>query len=244
MDQLLERAKAGDRQARSAFLEAWVPFALKVAAKAAGRYVSPGHHEEASVALEALDEAIDAYDGSRGASFSTFAGTVIRRRLYDHWRKTGRPAEIPWSSLGVESEEGEMFWPHEEKEAWARFQDGEEALWRREEMERYEKALARWGITFEELVQLTPRHEDARKRALKAARLLAAHEGWSRYARRTGRLPVKEMARDPRVGLSAKTLERQRKYILAAAVILWEGLESLAGYLSWEETDGWSEGGS
>ncbi|MDI3269099.1 MAG: sigma-70 family RNA polymerase sigma factor [Bacillota bacterium] len=236
MDQLLERAKAGDRHARIAFLEAWVPFALKVAARASGRYVSPGHQEEASVALEALDEAIDAYDGSRGASFSTFAGTVIRRRLYDHWRKEKRQKEIPWSSLAVESDEGDVLWPQEEREARVRFRDEEEAVWRREEMARYEKALGRWGITLEELVALTPRHADARKRALHAARLLAEEKEWTRYVERTGRLPLKEMAADPRVGMSAKTLERQRKYILAAALIIWEGLEMLKSYLSWEET--------
>ena len=55
-----------------------------------------GRDDEASIAMIAFNEAIDAYDDSAGASFLSFAEIVIKRRMVDYFRrKTKRQEEVP-----------------------------------------------------------------------------------------------------------------------------------------------------
>lgn len=240
-DGLLARAREGDRTARETLLSRYSPFALKTASRVTGTYVRLGHDDEASVALMAFNEAIDSYDPGRGANFLGFAQTVIRRRLIDHFRGKIRNREVPLSALSTG--DGMMGSGSEEDAAggvagvaagqvaaaeWAH-RDHEEQGERREEVLRYRELLATYGISLGELVRVSPRHEDARRRAVEAARVLAARPELIAKLRRRGELPLKELG--GLAGVSRKTLERQRKYIIAVVLILVEDLPCLEAYL-------------
>lgn len=239
-DGLLARAREGDRTARETLLGRYSPFVLKTASRVTGTYVRLGRDDEASVALMAFNEAIDSYDPGRGASFLGFAQTVIRRRLIDHFRGKIRNREVP---LPLTTGDGMMGFGAEENEAgsvagavagqvaaaeWAH-RDHEEQRERREEVLRYRELLATYGISLGELVRVSPRHEDARRRAMEAARVLAARPELIAKLRRRGELPLKELG--GLAGVSRKTLERQRKYIIAVVLILVEDLPCLEAYL-------------
>lgn len=238
-DGLLARARDGDRGAREAILRRYAPFALKAASRVTGGYVELGRDDEASVALLAFNEAIDSYDPERGASFLGFVREVIRRRLIDHLRKNrSRQREVPLSVLNGDDGERGAGGGHGDGSGlqaagiaaaeWAH-RDREEAYERQEEVFRYREILAVYGISLADLVRLSPRHEDARRRAIGAARLMARRPELIDYLRRRGELPLAELA--TQTGLSRKTLERQRKYIIAVAIILVEDLPHLGEYL-------------
>lgn len=239
-DGLLTRARQGDALAREDLIGRYSPFALKVASRVTGNYVQMGRDDEASVALMAFNEAIDSYDPERGASFLGFAEAVIRRRLIDHFRQgRARRREVPLSAL-LDGEDAEAV-PAAGMEAvslvaaqlaraeWAH-RDQEDRLERRDEVVRYGELLAVYGISLAELVRISPRHEDARRRAIEAARALASRPELVESLKRRGELPLKELA--TLVGMSRKTLERQRKYIIAVALILTEDLPQLEAYLT------------
>lgn len=236
---LLSRARGGDAAAREDLLGRYTPFALKVAARVTGAYVRMGQDDESSVALVAFNEAIDSYDPERGASFLGFAEAVIRRRLIDHYRQgRAKRHEVPSSLLGgLDDAEGDatgeavaagLAAVQRDRAEWSH-RDQEDNAERREEVGRYREMLAIYGITLAELVRLSPRHDDARKRAIEAARALAARPELVESLRRRGELPLKDLA--GLAGLSRKTLERQRKYIIAVALILTEDLPQLEAYL-------------
>lgn len=238
LEGLLAGARRGEAEARESLVRRYTPFVLRVASQAAGRYVELGRDDEASVALVAFNEAIDRYDPARGASFLGFAATVISRRLVDHFRHDlARRREVPLSVLGGSaaevpgvSAEG----PPGESEialslAERAYREQEEAQARREEVRRYRELLAAYGISLAELVRVSPRHADARRRAVAAARLLARQPELSAHLRAKGELPLRSLERV--TGLSRKTLERQRKYIIAVALILLEDLPYLEAYL-------------
>lgn len=240
-DGLLARAREGDRMARETLLGRYSPFVLKTASRVTGTYVRLGRDDEASVALMAFNEAIDSYDPGRGASFLGFAQTVIRRRLIDHFRGKIRNREVPLSALTTG--DGMMGSGSEENAGgsvagvvagqvaaaeWAH-RDHEEQRERREEVLRYRELLATYGISLGDLVRVSPRHEDARRRAMEAARVLAARPELIAKFRRRGELPLKELG--GLAGVSRKTLERQRKYIIAVVLILVEDLPCLEAYL-------------
>ncbi len=230
-DGLLAAAREGDASARDQLIRNHLPFILKVAAKICGRYVQMGQDDEVSVGLMAFNEAVDSYRPNSGAAFTTFAEMVIRRRLIDYFRREGKRLEAPLSEYDQEDEDGDVWSTVELRSAVAEHAKRQEAQDRGDEVIRYRAALAWYGIPFEDLVRVTPRHRDARERAIMVARRVAGNARWSEYLKRTHSLPSKELAGDPSLGVSRKLLERQRKYIIAVALVFMEGLEGLQAFV-------------
>ena len=235
LQQLVRQAQQGDREARERLIATYRPFIMRAAASVSGRFVRAGQDDEASVAMMAFDEAISSYRQQGGRSFFSFAEMVIRRRLIDHFRReAGRRQEVPLSSLVAETEEGEAaddpLVQVEAREAQRQFEEEVLARERREEIQRLARELRALGIAFRDLVERTPRHRDARERALGVARILAETPELCRQVQRRGSLPLKEL--EAVAGVSRKTLERQRKYIIALALILSGNYPHLRDYLT------------
>lgn len=229
VERLLEPARQGDKQAREELLQAYQPLVLRIGSQVSGRFIQVGRDEEVSVGLLALNEAIDRYDPTRGASFISFAEVVIKRRLIDYYRRSKPGKEIPLSELESDDDLGGPVQSYEVREATDRFAREQEAADRRDEIARYAKRLMEFGIRFSELVEICPKHQDARERALEAARLVAVNVPLAEHLRRKKELPLKQL--ELLVGVSRKTLERQRKYIIAVALIFLEEFHFLRGYV-------------
>ena len=230
VDRLLEPARRGDAQAREDLLRQYTPLVLRVGSQVSGRYLQVGRDEEVSVGLLALNEAVDRFDSSRGASFISFAEMVIKRRLIDYYRRQKGKSEIPLSDLEAEDDEGNPLQTVEQREAISRFVEEQEADDRKHEIVRYARRLAEYGIKFSELALISPKHEDARDRAIEAARLVARNPLFSQHLQTKKELPLKQL--EERVGVSRKTLERQRKYIIAVALIMLEDFHHLRQYIA------------
>lgn len=228
---LVQRAQQGDREARDSLLRSYAPFVLRVASKASGRYLTAGRDDEANVALLAFNEAIDGFRPEKGRSFLGFAETVIRRRLIDHFREGKAGREVPFSDLEVEDEDGAAYCPAENQAAVARYEAAEEARERRDEIRRYQRLLGEFGITLQELARLSPRHRDAREGAQAVARLIAANAAYVAHLRSTRSLPLRELEREAGLRVSRKTIERNRKYIIAVTLILVEEFVHLRSYI-------------
>lgn len=230
VDRLLEPARRGDKQAREDLLKAYTPLVLRVGSQVSGRYLQVGRDDEVSVGLLALNEAIDRFDPSRGAPFIPFAEMVIKRRLIDYYRRQKGRSEVPLSELEAEDDEGNPLQFAEEREAIGRFTEQQEAEDRKHEILRYAQRLADYGIKFSELVDVSPRHEDARQRAVEAARIVACNPLFAQHLQAKKELPLKQL--EDQVGVSRKTLERQRKYIIALALIMLEDFYHLKAYIA------------
>ncbi|MGE5484870.1 MAG: RNA polymerase sigma-I factor [Ignavibacteriales bacterium] len=228
--ELLERARRGDSASRENLLKAYMPFVMKIASQFCGRFLRLGEDEEAQVALEAFNEAVDCFDPGTRVPFASFAQTVMKRRLIDDLRKRRRLGrEIPLSSFDEEDEEGNIRNTVEVAQATAEYDRAQERIERQYEISRYRDLLEEFGITLTELVGLTPKHVDARERAQDVARMVAEDPALRGHLQEKGELPLKEL--EVRTGLSRKTLERQRKYIIAIALVHTGEFTALKGYL-------------
>lgn len=227
-EELLRLARLGDQSAREELLARYAPFIVRVAARATGRYVRPGSDEEYSVALSAFNEAIDGYSSDRGG-FLSFAETVIKRRLIDHYRREARRPEMPISDFEDTDDEGNIRNPVLLKESLLAFSAEAENEARREEIARFSRELQAYGLTLAELARVAPKHEDARRSAIAVSRLLVANDELRQYLRHRRELPLNALAEVAPV--SRKTLERQRKYIIAVSLILLGDYPYLQGYL-------------
>lgn len=230
LEQLLEPARQGDKQAREDLIRKYTPLVLRVGSQVSGRYLTVGRDEEVSVGLIALNEAIDRFNPERGASFISFAELVIKRRLVDHYRRQKGQNEIPLSELQGEDEEGNLLEHVEVRQAVADYDRKLEAEARKQEIIRFSQRLAAFGIKFSELADVSPKHEDARERALEAAQVVASHPLLSSHMLGKKELPLKQL--EERVGVSRKTLERQRKFIIAVALIMLEDFYHLRHYIA------------
>lgn len=228
--QLIDRAKDGDVQARNRLIEKFQPFVLSVASRVSGRFVQTGRDDEVSIGLLAFNEAIDSYDPKKGVSFLGFAEMVIRRRLIDHFRREKQRREVPLTGFDEEDEEGQTYNAVQSRRAVEEHTARDASEDRRDEILRYQRKLSEFGITLQELVDLTPRHEDARRRAMDAARVVVAKPEYRAHLARKGELPLKQLEAD--VQVSRKTLERQRKYIIAIALALMDDFVYLRDYIS------------
>ncbi|GMA51932.1 RNA polymerase sigma factor SigI [Alicyclobacillus contaminans] len=231
LDTLLRQAQAGDDEARNRLIEAYSPFVLRIASQAARRYIERGRDDEYSVALLAMNEAIDRYDPDRKVNFLGFAETIIRRRLIDHFRAQRTQSKaVPWTEFDVVDDEDNVTNYVEVQSSIAVHQQSEEQAERRQEIEEYAERLREFGLSLMELVELSPKHADARRNAIEVARVVADDEALRRFVFEKQALPLKAL--EAKVGVSRKTMERQRKYILAVVVLLCGDFRSLQSFIT------------
>ncbi len=229
--ELVINAPQGDARVSEQILQDYRPFYLRVASGTCKKYLVLGRDDEASIAMIAFNEAIDSYNVDGGASFFSFAEIVIKRRMVDHFRRQSkRTDEIPLSSFEREEQEDSVLQKIESKEAQTVLQIQEETEERREEIFRLDQLLSHYGIRFSDLVKVSPKHQDARDRALQVAKVLAGDPELLAYLTTKKSLPLKEL--EERVEVSRKTLERQRKYIISLTLILIGDFYHLQEYLN------------
>jgi RNA polymerase sigma factor len=225
---LLKNAKAKDDFAREKLIAKYTPFVLKTASKHLGRFVDKNTDDEASISLIAFNEAIDSFDFDMKVSFLTFSETVIKRRLIDYARKEKRHRETPLSSMEIHDENTVV--SAEITEASKQYSLKMEAIERKQEIIRYKELLSTYGVGFDVLEKASPKHKQARERAFLAAKVLAEDHEMRSYLTKKKMLPLNLL--EKKVEISRKTLERQRTYIVAVAIILMEDLPHLRNYIS------------
>jgi len=230
LEVLISSAQAGQQEARETVILRLKPLVVKTASSLSGRYIDPGS-DEMSIGMIAVNQAIDKYQPSGGASFLSYAEMIIRRRLIDHYRQEQRAGRmLPLSSLERGDEEGQG--PLEkisQQLGLAQFEQVREDEERREEIRRFAGQLQEYGITFPDLVAHSPRHEDARRRAMEIARQVTEHPEWLTHLKKKRELPLKSISLATAV--SRKTLDRQRKYILGMIIVLLGDYNYLRSYL-------------
>ncbi|MGE5549714.1 MAG: RNA polymerase sigma-I factor [Bacteroidota bacterium] len=229
---LVWAARTGDRAARDELISRYQPFILKVAAKVSRRYLRPGLDDEIGVAMMAFNEALDCYNHSGKLPFLSFAELVIKRRLVDYFRtQAAHSQELPMTYFegDGEDEREHSRLPFLAREAEAAYIRVEESVERREEILRFKEILEEFGQSFSGLAAATPKHNDTRRRLIEVSRDIAGSERLIAQIRRRKALPIMEVAELS--GLSRKTIERHRKYLLALVLVLLNDLPHLQGYL-------------
>lgn len=232
--QAIAQVQQGEENVREELIRQYIPFILKVTSQACKRFVRLGEDDEVSVALMAFNEALDKYDSSLNTSFFTFAQSVVKRRIIDYFRKSDQNKwEIPLSAIIQEDGEDRNETSQLDRITWQfsqkQYFEEDIAELRRDEIIEYNRELQNYGITFRELAEASPRHQDARIAAFKAARIICSNERYRQHLIRTRSLPLKEL--EAEVDVSRKTLERQRKYIIALTIILMGQYYFLEEYL-------------
>lgn len=210
------------------FIEAYQPFILRTASKYAGFTVTRSD-DEFSIALLAFYEAVRHYDPA-GGSFGAFASLVIRHRLADYYRSQRHfEPEIPLSPQvfdGTVDRDGADLSVQMEVSQSLSQKDSGTAVW---EIEAANQQLSPYGFRLADLPACVPHAEKLRRDCARAAAVLLQCPALMAELRRLQRLPVKRLAAASRVRQSV--IERHRRYIIAAALLVSGNYPRLCAYL-------------
>ncbi len=221
-EELIDRLRDGETEIREYLIKTYWEYIRSIVSRMTGRKADST--DEFSVALEAFNEAIDVFDSSKNPNFLGFAGLVINRRVIDYFRRNKRfGVEYPFSSLLDDREEDyEPAGFHPPLLLTERFEIQDEIL-------SFKNSLQGYSISFDELVLSAPKHTDTRAMCAAIAKKLFEDKKLSARLSEDGRLPITGILSS--FSLSRKTVEKNRKYIIALYLILKSDMEILKGYI-------------
>lgn len=218
LEGLIVQIQQGDQALRNEIIKKYKPYIAKVTSRFCKRYIDPHRDDEFSIALNGFNEAINQYSQEMGASFLSFSQTVIRRRLIDHIRKEKRHFNsVPLSSFEIEDAEDNVMNPIENVKAVEVFEKDKQAEERKTEIMELNQDLSVFDISFLELVEKSPKHQDSREMLFEIGKQLSEDQELMNILFDKKYLPIKQL--EDMVSVSRKTLERNRKYIITIALI-------------------------
>lgn len=190
------------------------PFILATARKCSSKSYITEQDDEYSVALLAFAEAIRGYRQDKG-SFLSFAKRIIQMRCIDYYRKSKREEEglASLDSAGDDGRENSLI----DIQSMKHYAEAETARNRALEIEQFKQELAKWNISFSDLVQASPKHVKTRLVCRRIIGYLLGHEEKLRWIFQKQMLPLADMEKD--LLIPRKQLERFRKYIIAVLII-------------------------
>lgn len=193
---------------REIFIAEHIPFIVYTTSNILGRYLSVENDEEYSVALEAFNSAIDTYDVLQ-SKFETYATTVIRNKLIDYHRSQKK-------HYGQETLNEDLVAPTSDEDL-------------RMEIEDLSEKLKVFGMTFDDLVDISPSHKDTRIKAVEVGVQASEEKNVITLLYSTLKLPVKEILK--KIKVSRRFVYLHRQFILVIIVIFKENFSSLKEWI-------------
>ena len=217
-------AKKDPRKADE-LIRSYIPFIRSEAAKCISR-VCTEQDDEYSIAMIAFHEAILGYEQERGA-FLGYASMLIKSRIIDYQRREARhQGQV---SIYAESGEDDRTILDEMADGRDHYEEAVNLEATKQEIAELSAVMARFGVSFSDVADHSPRQERTLEACTRAVRWAAGDELLLEELLRTGKLPMARLVQGS--GAERKTLERHRKYILAMLLIQTNGYEIIRGHL-------------
>ncbi|MFB4167042.1 RNA polymerase sigma factor SigI [Virgibacillus sp. JSM 102003] len=227
LEEMIALIQQGDKSLQNYLLKSYQPFIAKCVSEVCKRYIDPQKDDEFSIGLAAFNEAILSYSPDKGSSFLSFSKLVVKRKVIDYIRYVQKTPAA--TSLDENFDEEQMENPTEIVAVKEIYRQEQEAWHRREEIIDFKEKLRVYKLSLVELTEASPKHKDARESAITVAKQLYDDTDLREYVYRKKKLPIKDLVK--KVDVSKKTLERNRKFILAIFVVLNEDYMYLKEYL-------------
>ena len=215
MDALLERiALAKDNNSElECLMSDYIPFIKKTVRDTGNTGID--YDDRISLAMLCFMNCVKQYEAGRG-SFIAFAASCIRNRLIDENRKEQRYANnvMPFSQDGSEFAAEST----ENTVSIAIYQKEQEQRKLSDEINCFSAKLGEYGISFIDLPLLCPKQKRSREQCQAIGRYVAENKVMREMFLKTRRLAQSELARE--FGLSEKTIEKHRRYIVTMVCLL------------------------
>ncbi|SHH03708.1 MULTISPECIES: RNA polymerase sigma-I factor [Virgibacillus] len=227
LEELVVMAQHGEQSVQNYLLKTYQPFVAKCVSEVCKRYIDIANDDEFSIGLSAFNEAIKSYNRERGSSFLGFAKLVIKRKVIDYIRYTQKNPTV--LSLDEIYDADLLENPTEILAVKKQYQLAQDSWHRKQEILDFKEKLKVYKLSLDELTEVAPKHRDARESAIHTAKVLYENKSLRDYVLAKRKLPIKQLVK--KVDISKKTIERNRKYILAVFIVLTEDYLYLKDYL-------------
>lgn len=218
------RAQSSMEEAEN-LIKKYKNFILAEASKVTGGSITESH-DEFSIGMLAFHEAIKSYKKDRG-KFISFAGTVIKNRIIDFYRSEKR--HLGHASLHHEDEDGLSLEDRiEDKKDYHESLINMEAS--KKEILELKKVLEGFDLSLEDIGENSPRQERTHKALAKAIAYAVTRDDILKSVEATGKVPMTELSK--KSGISKKTLERHRRYLLTMILIYTNGYYIIRDHVS------------
>lgn len=190
------------------------------------RHLSLEYDDMLSLAMLTFVGCIKQYTENRG-SFLSFCSVCIRNRLIDESRRQKAYADnvIP---LYPENTENSHAVP-ELSASLDSYSKEQERLVLCEEIDRLNTSLNSFGIRFQELPKICPKQDRSRRQCLALATEIIHSENYKTTLFNQKKLSQQELAKN--LGISAKTVEKHRKYIITLVILLLGDYPGIRSFL-------------
>ncbi len=217
MEETVYLIQQGDTILQNELIHSYKPFIAKTVSSVCKRYIHDSD-DEFSIGLIAFNEAIQKYSPEKGSSLISFSEVLIKRRVIDYIRTQSKHQVLKLDYSANEREEDQTGNTIENELSLNDYKRKTDEELRREEILQFNEVLNQFELSFNDLLQQSPKHADARKNAMMVAQLIAEHSELKQMLLEKKRLPIKQL--ENYVSISRKTIERNRKYIIAMSLIL------------------------
>ena len=231
LNELVLKAKRGDKQVMNDLLIAFTPFMKKTASFVCKRFIDE-HDDEFSIAMSGFHEAVLQFSPVENSSLTTFSHLIMKRRLVDYFRKEATRNDVIHLLKGEDETGADVQHYVFDQSSIVSYSREQQAAERREEIMEYTKLLNGYGLSFHKLAKSSPKHADSRRTAIHIAQIIAETPEFYTYLVANKRLPIKELGST--VEVSRKTIERHRKYIIAVTLLLTSHFVYIKEYIKGE----------
>ena len=224
MDDLLSRLKAAktDNAVLNRLINDYMPFLKKEISKAPAFQME--FEDRLSIAMLVFVNCVRQYDENAGA-FIPFASACIRNRLIDEAQKLSRKNERIIPLYTAEDRESAVLTDI----AVQKYEKEQERSSLAEEIDSLSCALEAYHITLDELAKVCPRQSRSRRQCVRLAKEIISDKDLKEHFFKTHRVPQSALAK--RFGISEKTIEKHRKYIVTITLILSDHYPGIQPFL-------------
>nr|WP_312886127.1 RNA polymerase sigma factor SigI [Bacillus sp. NTK034] len=227
LEETVELIQHGDTALNNELIESYKPFIAKTVSSVCKRYIHESD-DEFSIGLIAFNEAIQKYSPDKGSSLISFSEVLIKRRVIDYIRKQSKFQNLSFNG-GSNLDDDDTGSAIEDELSIEDFRKKTDEELRKEEILQFTQILQEFDLTFSDLIEQSPKHADARKNAMTVAKILVENDELKNILYDKKKLPIKQL--ESYVSLSRKTIERNRKYIIAISLILTGDYVFLKDYI-------------
>lgn len=204
-----------DKKDINVLIKEYMPLIIKTITSITNRYVAVENDDEFSIGLIAFKEAVDKYEDNRG-SFSSFAKLVISSRIKNHLIKENKFNNVEsieqLNDTGINIDD----FHHTPIES-----SDELAI----EIDKLKEEINKFGFSFEDLVEESPKHEDTRKRAIDISKGVNDEVLLKEFMYEKKRLPIKQISL--RFSVTEKIIKRSKRFIISVVIILDKNFRNL-----------------
>ena len=214
----IQQCQSGNQEMRNILIKQYLPFIVKTTSYHLNQYIEVENNDELTIAMIAFDEAITKYDVTKGG-FISFAQKLIKNKLIDYQRTGDKELIVSYDD------------PHNTIGAHiADTKNTETNIVEKDELNAYELSLNRFGLSYENLIEHSPKHKKTRITAMSLGKKSSKEQLIVDKLYATKRLPITKVATKFRTTI--KIIKRSKALITSVIIAYTEKFETITNWIN------------